>query len=102
MTLAYSALLAAVALTLIALLYAFMKYVPVYSEAVESPRPPGAASHGVPPAKSWAVSEECEEGSSPGSLLQDLVWSLTAPADAGPIMTVCGVKVAGQPDWAGG
>jgi signal transduction histidine kinase len=102
LTLAYSALLAAVALALIALLYAFMKYVPVYSEAVQSPRPPGAASPWVPPAKSWAVSEECNENSSPGSLLQDLVWSLTAPADASPIVTVCGVEVAGQPAWAGG
>ncbi|MEU9230275.1 HAMP domain-containing sensor histidine kinase [Streptomyces massasporeus] len=94
LTLAYGALLTLVALTLIALLYGFMRYVPVYSETMESPGAPSRGTAGVgagwkSPAKSLAIRGRCDEDRSLAGLLSEIRWLLTSTADPGPQSFVC-------------
>ncbi|MFF6983496.1 sensor histidine kinase [Streptomyces sp. NPDC008343] len=94
LTLTYGALLTGVAMTLIALLYAFMRYMPVYSETAESPLTPGSGAPGSgvgwdSPAEAMSFSDACEADRSLWDLMGELRWALTSTEAASPRWTMC-------------
>ncbi|MFD5574478.1 sensor histidine kinase [Streptomyces cadmiisoli] len=111
LTLAYGALLAVVAGTLIALLYAFMTYVPVYSErlSVDGGGPNveriglgEGASGWAPPMQGSTFSADCADPSL-SEVVRTLRGKLIARDEGSAHISLCGVTPTGEigPDgWA--
>ncbi|MFC8096772.1 sensor histidine kinase [Streptomyces sp. NPDC057301] len=106
LTLAYGALLAAVAVALIALLYVFMKYVPVYSESltthsglslVQSGWGAGTADD-----TAVAIGDDCDAKPSVADTVRDVGERLKAPDEGRSHLTVCHPSAAAGNDRSGG